>query len=381
MGIPLHQIKKAPVQSGKKTTAESSSWTQLLNIELGSSRLKDGAKEAIYAELALLLEAGLNLKGALDLLVEQQKKAKAKALLTTITQDLTKGDRFSEALKKHKTFSTYEYFSVKIGEETGNLREVLHKLSVFYAQKIEQRRTLIGALTYPFIVMCTAVLAVGFMLTFMVPLFSDIFARVGGELPARTRFVIGLSNNFASTLGSILILVVLVFLLHRYLKRYPQYVEMYYGVLLRIPIVGSFLVNTYMLRFTESMALLINSRVPLIEALELSGRMLRFYPFTMALEGIRDMILSGKSLEEGMRSYSIFDLKTVSLIKVGEASNQLHLIFRKLSDQLQVELKHRAKVLGNVMEPLIIVFLGFMVALILISMYLPMFELSASFGG
>jgi type IV pilus assembly protein PilC len=379
MGVSLDQLKKTPSGAQKKAQP-TTSWKQLLSVELSRSTLKEAAKESIYAELALLLEAGLNLKAALDLLVEQQKKPKVKALLSTITQDLTKGDRFSEAVRKHKAFSTYEYFSLKIGEETGNLREVLHKLSHFYLQKIEQRRALIGALTYPFIVMCTAVLAVGFMLTFMVPLFSDIFGRVGGELPALTRFVINLSEHFASGLGILFLLVVGVFFLHRYFTRFDSYKQGYYAVLIRIPVVGPFLRTTYMLRFTESMTLLINARVPLIEALELSNKMVRFYPLSNALEGIGKMILKGKTLEEGMRAYPIFDVKTVSLVKVGEASNQLHLIFRKLSDQLEGELKHRAKVLGNIVEPLIIVFLGFVVALILISMYLPMFELSASFG-
>ncbi len=379
MGIQLSQIQSVK-EKNKAQKKSASKWTELLRIEIGRSKLKDKAKESLFSELALLLEAGLNLKGALDLLVQQQNKAKTKALLQQVTEDLTKGDRFSEAIRKHNTFTPYEYFSIKIGEETGNLQGVLHKLSSFFAQRIEQRRTLIGALTYPLIVMCTAVLAVGFMLTFMVPLFSDIFARVGGELPALTKFVISLSQNFGSTLTIILLVFVSLFFLHRYLKRYQHYKEVYYSIIIRIPVLGPFLLNTYMLRFTESMALLINSKVPLIEALELSNRMIRFYPFTKALEGIRALILKGKSLEEGMRAYKIFDLKMVSLVKVGEESNQLHLIFRKISDQLEAELKHKAKVLGNVMEPLIIVFLGFMVALILVSMYLPMFELSASFG-
>ncbi len=379
MGISLEEIKGTK-KAREPKTREAVSWKKYFNTELGGFRLKDAAREALYAELALLLEAGLNLKGALDLLIEQQKKAKHRALLTAVTHDLTQGARFSEALQKHKVFSAYEYYSIKIGEEAGNLQEVLQKLARFYAQKIEQRRALIGALTYPLIVMCTAVLAVGFMLTFMVPLFSDIFARVGGDLPALTRFVIGLSENFSSTLGTLALIAVGLFLGHRYFKRYEGYKAYFYKALMAIPVVGPFLTKTYTLRFTESMSLLIHSRVPLIEALELSNRMVGFYPISKALAGIRAMILKGKSLEEGMKQYPVFDRKTVSLIRVGEESNQLHLIFLKLSEQLEADIKHRAKVLGNVMEPLIIVFLGFMVALILISMYLPMFELSASFG-
>jgi type IV pilus assembly protein PilC len=379
MGLSLDHIKKTTANASPKEK-KPSSLKAFLHKDLGRSKVKDAQKESIYAELALLLQAGLNLKAGLDLLVEQQKKGKVKEMLTQITNDLTNGDRFSEAIRKHKAFTDYEYYSLEIGEETGNLEEVLQKLARYYGQRIEQRRALIGALTYPFIVMCTAVLAVGFMLTFMVPLFSDVFARVGGELPALTQMVIKLSENFSSYLLMLLVVAGGVYLLHRYLMGYASYKSVYYKALLVIPVIGPFLLNTHMLRFTESMSLLISSKVPLLEALDLSNRMIRFYPISKALSGIHTHILQGKSLETGMREYSVFSIKMTSLVKVGEEASQLHMIFKQLSEQLESELKHRAKVLGNVVEPLIIVFLGLMVALILVAMYLPMFELSASFG-
>ena len=123
-----------------------------------------------------------------------------------------------------------------------------------------------------------------------------------------------------------------------------------------------------------------DSKVPLTEALNLTSKMIAFHPIVHALKSVEKQIYKGKSLYEGMNEFSIFSKRLVSLIKVGEESNQLGIILSKFALQKENELQHKAKMLGNVIEPLIIVFLGFFVAVILIAMYLPMFQLSTSMG-
>lgn len=381
MAIPIHEIQspKASPRPSPKSGPKTSGWQKLLAKEIGGGKLKDSFKESFYSELALLLEAGMNVKSALDLLTGQQKKERLKKLLTDTVDQLTRGARFSEVLQKQGKFTAYEYYSVRIGEETGNLVEVLKRLSSFYAQKIQQRRALIGALTYPMVILLTAFLAVTFMLTYMVPMFEDVFMRMGGELPALTRMIIGLSEGFGNFLWLLLTLVGAVTLLHFLYRERPAYRKARAAVVLHVPLVGPMIAKTYTLRLIQSLSLLITSKVPLTEALELSVRMVRFYPIEHSLGEVRKKILQGSSLHDGLALFPIYGHRLVSLIKVGEETNQLGMILTKLSAQMEDELQHRAKILGNTLEPLIIVFLGFLVALILVAMYLPMFQMSGSF--
>ena len=380
MPVSLHDLQKQTQKKPANKEGKGFSIQKALSYEIGGKKLSDSFKESFYGEMALLLEAGMNIKSALDLMGEQKKKEKHKKLLADIVYQLTRGGRFSEVLRDQGRFSAYEHFSVKIGEETGNLGEVLKRLSTYYGNKIQQRRALIGALTYPGIIMITALLAVTFMLTYMVPLFKDIFLRMGGQLPALTQMIINLSEGFGTLLllGGLLIGGLL--LVHFLYRQREGYKKIFYGIVLRIPIAGSMLLKTHTLNMVQSMSLLVSSRVPLTEALELSHRMVRFYPISSSMEKIRAMILQGSSLNEGLAKFSIYPARLVTLVKVGEESNQLELIFKKLGVQMEEELQHRAKMLGNALEPLIIIFLGFLVALILVAMYLPMFQLSTSFG-
>lgn len=382
MAISIKDIqdKKGVLHGKRNDKATTGSFKKMLSYEIGGGKLSDGFRESFYGELALLLEAGMNIKNGLDLLAQQQKKEKHKALFQVIIHQLTQGARFSEVLRDQKKFSAYEHFSIRIGEETGNLIEILQRLSTFYTQKIQQRRSIIGALTYPMIILATAFLAVTFMFTYMVPLFKDVFLRMGGDLPWLTKMIIQFSEKFSSFVAILFIIFIPAIILHFIYKEQVGYQRFRTNLLIKLPIFGSMLVQTYTLRMVQSMSLLITSKVPITEALELSQRMVKFYPISHSLEAVRIKILQGKSLNEGMAMHSIYDQRLIALIKVGEETNQLGLIFKKLSGQMEDELSHKAKMLGNTMEPLIIVFLGIMVAIILIAMYMPMFQLSTSVG-
>ena len=153
-------------------------------------------KEAFYTELHVLLHAGLPLKDALVLIGEEQRKQKNKTLIKDIVTDLIDGKNFSNALKGRKEFSTYEYHSLKIGEQTGTLQKVTKELGVFYKRKNKQRRMILSALSYPIVVLLTAFLALLFMLQFVVPMFADIFKQNKVALPWITKKILSASTFF-----------------------------------------------------------------------------------------------------------------------------------------------------------------------------------------
>ncbi|MEC7770707.1 MAG: type II secretion system F family protein [Bacteroidota bacterium] len=254
-------------------------------------------------------------------------------------------------------------------------------MATFFAQKNEQRRNLINALTYPLIILCTAILVVVFMLRMVVPMFEDIFEQNGVELPTITQWVIALSNIIERYGMLFLLVLFVVVVLRKQLMHMGSFEKKWDYLILRIPYLGNFMRLVYMPQFTQAVALLTTSKVPMLNSVQMTKKMLRFHPIQDALDTMEHKILKGVSLHQSLEGTPVFDHKMISLVKVAEETNQTEYIFRKLNEQYVIELQQKSKMLSTIMEPVIIVVIGFFVGVILVSMYLPMFKLSSVLGG
>ena len=369
------QVKPAFVKVSK------SSFSELLNrdISFGSMELADKKKEGLYLELSSLLEAGVDLKSSFELIMADQQKQKDKELFQGIQQAILSGSTFSDALKATGRFSLYETFSLEIGEETGKLIEVLRDLAKYYQGKIKQHRKIVSALTYPCIVLSTSLGAVFFMLKFVVPMFGDVFKRFGGHLPWITEKIIGASDLLSKSFLPFVLLLALLFAFLFSIRKTPEYRKIASSLLLRIPVVGNLVQKIYLARFCNSMRLLINAHLPLLRAIALIRQMIGFYPLESSLAVIEKDIMGGKSLHQSLQAFSIYPSKMVQLVKVGEETGQLDHFFGRISEQYVEEIEYKTSTLSSAMEPLIIIFLGLIVGVILVSMYLPLFQMSNSF--
>jgi len=356
-------------------------WVSLLNRDLnfGSKELNDKKKEYLYIELSSLLQAGINLKSSFELITADQEKEKDKQLYLQIQAAVLNGTTFSQALQQTQKFSLYEVYSLQIGEETGKLIEVLQDLAKFYQNKIKQRRKIVSALTYPCVVMTTSLGAVFFMLKFVVPMFGDVFKRFGGKLPWITEKIIGVSQALEDNFFRFIIFLFLIAIFIISVRKTEQFRRVMSLVLLRIPVVGNLVQKIYLARFCNSMRLLINARLPLLRAIALIKQMIAYYPIESSLQKVEDDIMNGKTLHQSMEQFSIYPSKMIQLVKVGEETNQLDYFFGKISEQYIEEVEFKTSTISSMMEPLIIIFLGLIVGIILISMYLPLFQMSNSF--
>jgi type IV pilus assembly protein PilC len=346
------------------------------DIRFGSKELSDKKKEYLYLELGSLLQAGINLKDSLELVTADQKKVKEKDLFAGIQKSVIEGSALSQAMLHTACFSLYEIYSLQIGEETGKLIEVLNDLAKFYQNKIKQRRKIVAALTYPCIVLSTSLGAVFFMLKFIVPMFEDVFKRFGGHLPWITEKIIHISNFLENNFYPGLLLTIVLVGLSRYFKTNAHYQKAVSTLVLKLPVVGNLVQKIYLARFCNSMRLLISSRLPLLKAIALIRQMINYYPIEASLKIIEEDILKGKPLYQSMQQFPIYPSKMIQLIKVGEETNQLDYFFAKISEQYIEEVEYKTSTLSSMMEPLIIIFLGVIVGVILISMYLPLFQMS-----
>jgi type IV pilus assembly protein PilC len=353
----------------------------LLNrdISFGSKELNDKKKEYLYLELSSLLQAGINLKSSFELITADQQKEKDKELYKKIQEAVLGGTTFSQALQQTGKFSLYEVYSLQIGEETGKLIEVLSDLAKFYQNKIKQRRKIVSALTYPCVVLTTSLGAVFFMLKFVVPMFGDVFKRFGGKLPWITEKIISVSNAMENNFWRFIILVALIVGFILFTRKTQKFKQIFSQILLRTPLIGNLVQKIYLARFCNSMRLLINARLPLLRAIALIRQMINYYPIESSLQKVEDDIMKGKSLHESLQQFKVYPSKMIQLIKVGEETNQLDLFFGKISEQYIDEVEYKTSTLSSMMEPLIIIFLGLIVGVILIAMYLPLFQMSNSF--
>jgi type IV pilus assembly protein PilC len=370
------QLKNIPKTDKKKTSSFDIDSVLKKEIQIFGSSFSNKKKESFYSELSVLLNAGLTLKDGLELITQEQKKEQDRNLLNAILENIILGQNFSEAIREKQEFSEYEYHSLKIGEETGTLQKVAEELGVFYKRKNEQKRIIISALSYPVVVLFTAFLAIIFMLQFVVPMFADIFKQQKVELPWITKIILKASNGFKEYwwIGFFLILIILISI--KVFKNKYWYQKYKAIAILKIPFVGEFIRKVKIAQFTQAITLLTGAKVPLLNGVQLTKKMISFYPLEKALQTIENDILQGKSLHESMNNQPIFDKKMVSLIKVADETNQNETIFKRLTDQYNQDIEYQSKMISATIEPFIILILGAIVAVILIAMYLPMFKLS-----
>ncbi|GAA3774396.1 type II secretion system F family protein [Flavobacterium ginsengiterrae] len=349
-------------------------------ITLFGDSFNNKKKQAFYLELAVLLKAGVSFKEGLSLIIESLKKSADKDLIQNILNDVVNGKPFSDALRASKSFTEYEYYSIQIGEETGTTARVCEELGHFFERKNEQKRIIIAALTYPSIVLSTAVLVVIFMLSYVVPMFQDIFKQNNMELPVLTQFIVKLSV-WTKTYGLYFLTAVIVFVFStQFFKNNHGYKKTMHYFLVKIPVLGPFMTKVYLAQFTQAVTLLTTAKVPLLNSIQMVKKMIQFVPLQEALEQVENSILRGNSLSSSLKNTPLFDNRIISLVKVAEETNQTEYVFKQLSEQYNQEVVQQSKVMTTVLEPFIILFVGVLVAVLLIAMYLPMFQLSSAIG-
>lgn len=374
--ISRYQKKKQPANK-----VQSKDWFALLNkdISFGGKQVSDKKKEGLYVELSTLLLSGIDLRTSLELILVDQENEKDKSLFEGIRQRILSGLALSDALKETERFSDYEYYSIRIGEETGKLGEVLTDLARYYKSKIQQRRKIVSAVTYPAIVLLSSIGAVFFMIKFVVPMFADVFLRFGGKLPWITAMIIGFSGWFDRYFMFLVLFVLLLVGVYLFKRKEDWFRNFSSGLLLKVPIVGDLVKKIYLARFANTMRLLISTDTPLLHSIALVRQMINYYPIEVSLLLVEQNILQGESLHKSLAVFDFYPAKMIQLIKVGEEVNRMDFFFEKIAVQYTEEVEYKTNTISSLMEPLIIIFLGLVVGVILIAMYLPMFQMSNSF--
>ena len=367
---------KIDVSQYEKSQPKAKSKTDFKLDGLNLKRFTDKQKEAFYREFSTLISSGIDFNQAIKILTEQQKSKFLKSIYEAINDDVVKGKTLHEAIQSHKQFSPYEYYSIKIGEETRRLPEVFKQLETYFARKIAMKRQVVSVLAYPMFVLVITFAVLYFMLNYVVPMFATVFQQFGKDLPAITQFVVKLSSHF-NTIALVILGVVLVAIIgNKALKTNDTYRNFTATLLLRFPFFGKLIKKVYLARFCQSLSLLLSAKTPLITALDLTEKMISFYPLKKALVGAKTDVLKGETLANSLKKHSFFAQKIISLTIIGEQVNELDKMYNGLAEQYNKDIEHSTKMIGTILEPVMIIFIGGIVGFIMIAMSSPIFNLS-----
>ncbi len=378
MGIEIGKIQSRP----KKKNGTEAVSTGFLNREFSFSK-KIGAKqrETLYKDLYTLLNAGVDFSSALDILANQQKRNVLKELVLKVKTQIVNGSSFHSALQDTGQFSAYEYYSIKIGEETKKLPLVLLELHKYFKRQLKLRKQIVSVITYPIFVLVLTVGVLYFMLTYVVPMFKSVFKQFDADLPKMTETILALSENFPLILVVFFGVLALVVGLAKVYGKNRTFRSYRSKIVLRLPYFGKLIRMIYLARFCQFLDLLLTSKTPLTDSLGMVKQMIGFYPIENSIVSIQKDIIKGSSFSKAMAKHPIYEYKLISMIAVAEEINELDTMFSRLADEYDEEVEHRTKMIGVVLEPLIIIFIGLIVGIIMIAMYAPMFDLSKIING
>lgn len=351
-------------------------WTGIFQTRNKKNRFKDARKEVLFSELHSLLTSGIDFNKAFTLVIRNEKDAECKRLFRQIHDEVIAGSALWESFSRKREFSKLDCGVIRIGEETGKISESLFFLSDYYNKKIAQRRMITSAVSYPVMVLFTAIVVFIFMIMVIVPLFVDVYNRTGGELPGITASVMAFSENFHFYLILLSVVGIALFLLFNHKQRNEKIVKFRSKIILNMPYIGHMVSLHYQSNFCKLLFLLYSSGIPLLHSIEMLADIITFYPYSKSFTSMAKGICNGGSFSDNVAKFPrLFDNRLVTLLQVGEETNNLSAMLDKYGKELGIRLEYRIKQIGSIMEPLLILFIGILVATILISMYLPMFKL------
>src|SRR5215212_4204913 len=329
-------------------------------------------------QLATMINAGLPIVRALYILSEQTGNPKLRDVVIAVRKDVEAGLSLSEALEKHpETFSRLYVEMVKAGEIGGILDGVLLRLADQLERDQDLRRKIKSAMTYPIVVLILAILAASFMLIFIVPVFAKMFEELGGILPLPTRICMLLSDILTSFWGVLLYagMGLGVYLILRW-KNSEQGRKVWGRAVLRIPAkIGDVVKKATLARFARTLGTLSAAGVPILQAIETTAMSSGNWVVERALLKSRDAIREGIPLYKPLEEEPIFPPMVTRMIAVGEETGDIDGMLTKIAEFYESEVDAAVKALTSIIEPIMIVVVGGIVGAIVISMYLPMFEI------
>ncbi|NOR17344.1 type II secretion system F family protein [candidate division WOR-3 bacterium] len=348
-------------------------------LTLFGSRVSRHALSVFTRQFSTMLNAGLPLLSCLEILGKQTESAGLRRVLAEVRGDVEGGLSLADALRRQpKVFDNLYVNMVESGETGGALDVILLRLATYLEKMEVLMRKIKGAMIYPAIISLVAAGAISVMLLFVIPIFAQMFEGVGAELPVMTQIVIGMSNLLKVwAIPGVIIIIALFTILRRWHKTESGAKAMD-PLLLKMPVFGDLMKKQSIARFSRTLSTLLSSGVPIIDALEITARSSGNWVVEDAILKARTSIKGGENIADPLSKTTVFPPMVTQMIAIGEASGGLDEMLSKVADFYDAEVDQAVENLTSALEPLIMVVLGGIVGFLVISMYLPIFQLAGT---
>jgi type IV pilus assembly protein PilC len=350
----------------------------------GRARVSNKALTQFTTQLSTLQDAGLPIVRSLKILEGQMDRGPFKGVMVEVTEDVESGSPLSEALAKHPgVFDNLYSNMVKAGEAGGVLDVILSRLAGFMEKSQRLRRRIKGAMIYPLVVATVTLAILLLIMIFVVPKFEQVFKALPGvgELPALTQALQAFSKFLVQRWWAVFLIIFVVIVGTRAFARTRPGRRFFDRLKLNMPVIGPITRKVVVARFSRTFGTLIASGVPILEALDICRETAGNYVMERALERVRESISEGGTIAEPLGESGIFDDIVVNMIDVGEETGELDKMLIRIADNYDEEVDVAVGSITSIIEPVLIIFLGGAVFLIVLGLFMPLLRLIESIEG
>ncbi len=378
-GLYLTKIKQIKGKTLTNTTTPRKSKSSLSSITIG--RLSDKQINPFTKQLSALQNADIPIVQSLIILESQTKRGLLKNVIGEIISDINGGDTLSIAMSKHpKAFDKIYVNIINAGEISGALNIVLERLATYREKTQKLKRKVISAMTYPATVVTASCAILSVIMVFVIPKFANMFQEMDIVLPWLTTRLINVSNFLFTHWYSIFAVPIAAFLFLKLIEKIEKCRLIIDRLKFKIPIFGNLINKSVVSRFTRTLATLVSSGVPILDALynvkDITGNL----AMSKAVNRIHDCVREGESIASPLRESKIFEIMAVNMVEIGEQTGELDKMLINIADNYDNEIESIVESLTSLLEPSIVIFLGATIGTIVIALFLPLIKLMNNLG-
>lgn len=367
-GYFVFDVKKKPLQF-------------LWDKGLARKKIDNKALLTFNQELLVLIKAGLPIVQALDTILDRGEKGKLIEVLRTIREDVKGGTALSDAFQKFPASFSHLYIaSIRAGERTGDLPQTIRRYIAFIKLTEGFKKKVIAALFYPSILMVVASVAIGMLLIYVVPTFSQIYAGSGSKLPLPTQMLIDFSTGLKNFLPLIIVAIVASMASFTKWRRTDRGRFVFDSFLLKVPLLGRMLTQYAITAFARTLATVIASGIPIVESMKMSVGTLNNKLLERKLLEAVGKVEEGSALAAALESVKVMPPLALRMISVGETTGSLEEMLRDIAEYFEEEIDRSLHVVTTAIEPAIMIIMGVVIGTIIVTMYLPIFKIAGTVG-
>jgi len=402
--MPVYQWvgtnKKNEVQKGEMDAAsEEAVRNNLTRLKITPSKIKKKSKDLfenvtflqpkikgtdvilLARQFSTMIDAGLPIIQCLDILYTQQANTTFRKMLKNIKESVEGGATLAEALKKFpKQFDDLFVNMIAAGEAGGILDAILRRLAAYMEKAAKLKAKVKGAMTYPIVTLFIAVLVLAVILIFVIPVFEEMFADFGRELPMATKVVVAMSDMVKSKVVYIIIAIVIFVFAYKKFSSTDKGRAVIDDLVLKFPVFGDLLRKVAVSKFTRTMGTMLASGVAILEALDIVAKTAGNKTIEKAIYDVRSGISEGRTMADPLQEAGVFPPMVCQMISVGESTGALDAMLEKIADFYDEEVDQAVENLTSLIEPFMLVFLGVTIGGLVVAMYLPIFKMAGAIG-